>query len=64
MEKKADDKQPEQLKATFRNSGTDPAFDTAELYYDESGYWGKIGQGAPPLVAFTYPGHKVRTPKQ
>lgn len=49
---------PSQLKATFRNSGKDPAFKEAELYYDESGYWGKLGFGDPPLVAFTYEGHR------
>lgn len=60
MEENVQDQQPSQLKATFLNSGTNPAFETAELYYDESGYWGKIGHGEGPLVAYTYRGHKVR----
>mmetsp|Transcript_15926 Transcript_15926/g.36606 ORF Transcript_15926/g.36606 Transcript_15926/m.36606 type:complete len:242 (-) Transcript_15926:887-1612(-) len=50
--------QPTQLKATFRNTGKDSAFKTAELYFDESGYWGKLGHDDPPLVAYTYEGHK------
>ena len=29
--------------ATFKNSGKDPQFDDAELFYDEDGYFGKLG---------------------
>jgi hypothetical protein len=57
VEKK--EKLPKQLKATFINTQTDPTFQEAELYYDESGYWGKIGFDDQPLVAYTYTGHKV-----
>jgi hypothetical protein len=32
-----------QIKATFRNSGNDPRFNDAELYYDEDGYFGQLG---------------------
>jgi 2OG-Fe(II) oxygenase superfamily len=49
---------PSQLKATFSNSGKDPKFKNAELYFDETGYWGKLGHGEGPLVSFTYEGHK------
>jgi hypothetical protein len=58
MEKKKGAPLPKQLKATFTNTGTDPAFKEAELYYDESGYWGKIGHGDTPLISYTFPGHK------
>jgi len=31
--------------ATFRNSGKDSRFNDAELIYDESGFFGKLGPG-------------------
>lgn len=58
MEKEAGAPLAKQLKATFTNTGMDPAFKEAELYYDESGFWGKIGHGDKPLISYTYPGHK------
>eukprot|EP00542_Grammatophora_oceanica_P004244 CAMPEP_0194069930 /NCGR_PEP_ID=MMETSP0009_2-20130614/87904_1 /TAXON_ID=210454 /ORGANISM="Grammatophora oceanica, Strain CCMP 410" /LENGTH=575 /DNA_ID=CAMNT_0038723157 /DNA_START=19 /DNA_END=1746 /DNA_ORIENTATION=- len=51
-------KKQTQIKAHFRNTGKDPAFKEAELYYDESGYWGKLGWGWPALYANTFEGHK------
>ena len=29
--------------ATFKNTGKDARFNDAELYYDESGFFGKLG---------------------
>ena len=49
---------PKQIKATWTNSGKDPQFVEAELYFDESGYWGKLGHGDKPLYANTYEGHR------
>lgn len=31
--------------ATFRNTGKDARFNDAELIYDESGFFGKLGSG-------------------
>ena len=55
---KENDNKPKQIKATFTNTGKDPKFEKAELFYDESGYWGKIGHGDEALFAYTYAGHK------
>ena len=52
------DRRPSQLKVTFSNLGQDPKFKEAELYYDESGYWGKLGHGEGPLISYSYEGHK------
>eukprot|EP00548_Thalassiothrix_antarctica_P005096 CAMPEP_0194137338 /NCGR_PEP_ID=MMETSP0152-20130528/7238_1 /TAXON_ID=1049557 /ORGANISM="Thalassiothrix antarctica, Strain L6-D1" /LENGTH=563 /DNA_ID=CAMNT_0038834319 /DNA_START=22 /DNA_END=1713 /DNA_ORIENTATION=- len=49
---------PTQLKATFTNSGTNSEFESAQLYYDETQYWGEIGFTNKPLTAYTYVGHK------
>ena len=51
-------RRPSQVKVTFYNKGNDPNFKEAELYYDESGYWGKLGHGEGPLVSYSYEGHK------
>lgn len=42
MEKEAKG-QFNQIKAKFRNTGKDPRFKDAELYYDESGFFGLLG---------------------
>jgi len=34
-----------QVVATFRNSGKDARFNDAELFYDETGFFGKLGPG-------------------
>jgi hypothetical protein len=49
---------PNMLQGTFRNTGKDPALKEADLWYDESMFWGKLGHGDPPLVANTYAGHR------
>jgi hypothetical protein len=48
----------EQVHATFRNTGTDPRFQKAEVYYDEDGFFGKLGFGEGPIAVNTYVGHK------
>jgi hypothetical protein len=47
----------EQIFATFRNSRMYPKFDHAELYYDQDGYFGKVGADFPPMSVNTYEGH-------
>jgi hypothetical protein len=46
----------EQIHATFRNTSRDPQFNGAELFYDESGFFGKLDNG--PVYVNTYAGHK------
>jgi hypothetical protein len=46
----------EQIHATFRLTSQDPQFHGAELYYDESGFFGKLDNG--PIYVNTYAGHK------
>jgi len=46
----------DQIHATFRNSKKDPQFDGAELYYDESGFFGKLDNG--PVYVNTFAGHR------
>jgi hypothetical protein len=54
---------PDEIKATaqivaeFHNSGKDPQFQKAEVYYDEDGFFGKLGFGDPPVFVNTYVGH-------
>ena len=40
----------------FLNSGDNPEYNDATLYFDEGGYWGKLTPGAR-LAANTYEGH-------
>ena len=47
----------QQLVATFVNTGADPSFAAAELYY-ESTRWGPIGAGNPPVTVGTFQGHR------
>jgi hypothetical protein len=53
-----DDRTPKQKKATFRNSGENPKFKDAELFWDSKQSWGKLGHGDAERVAYTYEGHK------
>lgn len=48
----------QQIQAIFRNSGKDPRFDKAELYFDETGFFGKLGPSDPPLYINTYHSHR------
>jgi hypothetical protein len=43
--------------ATFQNSGKDERFRNAELYYDEAGYFGKLGFDDDPIAVNTFSGH-------
>lgn len=44
------------ISGSFVNSGKDPAFDKAELFYEDT-FWGKLGSGDPALNVNTYEGH-------
>lgn len=55
---KEDDKTPKQKKAIFQNSGENPKFKEAELFWDSKQSWGSLGHGDPDRVAYTYEGHK------
>ena len=48
---------PQEVEVTFVNSGEDPTYAKAELYY-ESTRWGALGHGDPPVAVGTYPGHR------
>jgi 2OG-Fe(II) oxygenase superfamily len=48
---------PSSILATFQNSGKDERFRNAELYYDEAGYFGKLGFGDDGIAVNTYSGH-------
>jgi hypothetical protein len=52
----ADPTGPQQLHATFSNTGIDPAFATASLNFQDT-FWGNLGTG-DTLSVNTYEGHK------
>ena len=53
-----DAKKPKQIKAVFRNSGTDDRFDEhTKVYYDEDGFFGNLGPNDDPVRVNTYKGH-------
>ncbi len=47
-----------QIHATFKNTGNDPMYDKAELFYNEDTYWGPLGKDDAPLSVNTYETHK------
>lgn len=48
-----------QIHATFVNSGSDPTYDNAVLFYDEQDTeWGPLGKGDKDIFVNTYEGHK------
>jgi hypothetical protein len=47
-----------QLSATFRNTGKNPKFDEAKLWYDDEMFFGDLGPNDPPIVVNTFAGHK------
>lgn len=49
---------PNQIKAVFQNAGKNDRFKNAELYYDEDGYFGKMGFGDDPIYVNTYASHR------
>lgn len=48
---------PQQLKAVFKNSMSDPSTRNAELYF-EAMLWGDLGFSANPIHVNTYEGHR------
>ena len=50
--------QYQQIRATFVNSGNDPTFDKAVLYYNEDTYWGPLGKGDKDIAVNTYESHR------
>lgn len=55
---KAESAASQQLRAVFRNSGKDRRFEKAELYFDEDGFFGKLGPKDPPISVNTYETHR------
>lgn len=49
---------PNQINAVFRNTGKDDRFKNAEVYYDEDGFFGKLGFNDEPVYVNTYVGHR------
>lgn len=47
----------QQLQAVFSNSGKDPLYKYAELYFQDT-FWGKLGHGDPNLGVNTFEGHE------
>ena len=45
------------IHVTFTNSGKDVRFRKAELFYDEAGFFGKLGFDDSPISVNTYSGH-------
>lgn len=53
--------EPNKVTATFRNDGSDPALENAELFFRSGGedtFWGKLGHFDPPLSINTYKTHQ------
>lgn len=48
---------PKQLSATFTNSGADPTFSNAKLYFQET-FWDNLGSMDPPVSVNTFTGHE------
>ena len=46
---------PPKKHVTFQNSGNDPAFAKADLYFEDQ-YWGPFGEGDPDLAVNSYEG--------
>lgn len=55
-EKNAEDDHPGRVTGTFLNSGTDPEFTDAKLYYLDQ-YWGPFGHGDKSISVNTYVSH-------
>lgn len=48
------------MTATFKNKGTDPTLENAELFYkngNELQFWAKLGQADPDVIVNTYKSH-------
>ena len=48
---------PGQIKAQFINTGKDPVFAKAQLYFEDT-FWGEFSHGDPMLNINTFAGHK------
>ena len=48
---------PQQLHATFSNTGSNPSYKSADLYFQDT-FWGHLGFNDPPLSVNTYEGHQ------
>jgi hypothetical protein len=46
-----------QIHSSFINTGKDPLFKEAQLYFQET-YWGEMSHGDPPLNVNTFAGHE------
>ena len=47
---------PGRITGIFKNSGKNPEFEHAQLYYVDQ-YWGSLGFGDPEISVNTYPSH-------
>jgi len=52
----SDPNQLQQINAVFKNTGRDPRFEKASLYFQET-FWGPLGHNDPELRVNTYQGH-------
>jgi len=48
---------PQSFVASFVNSGNDPFYNNAELYFRET-FWSKYGKNDPPFAVNTFDGHE------
>jgi len=46
-----------QLQATFTNTGKDPKYDEAEIFFQDT-FWAKLGKGSPTAKVNTFSGHE------
>lgn len=53
---KAEEAHPGRVTATFKNSGTNPEWAEAKLYYTDQ-FWASLGLGDPPVSVNTYATH-------
>jgi hypothetical protein len=49
---------PVSISAMFRNTGTNPEFDEAKLWYADEMFFGDLGPTDPPVAANTFVSHK------
>jgi len=56
-EQQQEQTQPDGISAVFRNTGANPKFAKAELYYELEQKWGDFSHGSEPLSVNTYEGH-------
>jgi len=45
------------VEVIFQNTGEDPQFEEAKLYFQDT-YWGEFSHGDPPLSVNTFDGHE------